>query len=196
MPMPPFHFRFDLLAGTFEGAPFTERRLSDLQGVFADQDAYASTLARDNPVLYTVSALELDQEEGALHCAIGRLMPGRIGREYYMTKGHLHAWRPAAEYYVGLAGEGVMLLEDEITGDSRMVPLLPNSAVYVPGHTAHRTMNTGVIPLVYLGIYPAGAGHDYATIAARNFRHVVVEIEGRPALVERSAYLVSDGKDT
>jgi glucose-6-phosphate isomerase len=85
-------------------------------------------------------------------------MPGKIGDEYFLTKGHLHAWRPAAEFYFGLSGEGVMLLEDEATGESRLVPLRPHHAVYVPGHTAHRTVNTGAVPLTYLGVYPARPG--------------------------------------
>ncbi len=113
-------------------------------------------------------------------------MPGKIGREYYLTKGHFHAWRPAAEVYLGLRGHGLMLLEDE--RESRVVPLMPQTAVYVPGHTAHRTINTGDEPLIYLGVYPAGAGHDYAAIAERNFRTVVVEANGQPVLLDRAAY--------
>ena len=80
-----------------------------------------------------------------------------------------------------------MLLEDESTGESRMVPLRPHYVVYVPGHTAHRTMNTGSTPLTYLGVYPARAGHDYGAIAQRNFRMVVVERAGQPAMIERPA---------
>ncbi len=113
------------------------------------------------------------------------IMPGRIGAEYYLTKGHFHAWRPAAELYIGLRGEGVMLLEDEATGESKLVPLIPNSAVYVPGFTAHRTINTGKVPLTYLGVYPAQAGHDYGLIAERNFRKVVLAVDGKPTLRDR-----------
>jgi glucose-6-phosphate isomerase, archaeal len=67
-----------------------------------------------------------------------------------------------------------MLMEDEETGDSKLVALDGGSIVYVPGHTAHRTINTGAEPLVYIGVFAARAGHDYAAVAARNFRHVVV----------------------
>ena len=112
-------------------------------------------------------------------------VPGRIGNEYFLTKGHLHSWREAAEIYIGLTGEGMMLLEDEASGDSRMAPLTANQVVYVPGRTAHRTVNTGTVPLTYIGVYPAAAGHDYGAIAERNFRCVVVERNGAPALVER-----------
>ena len=115
-------------------------------------------------------------------------MPGRVGDEYFMTKGHLHAWREAAEFYIGLSGEGVMLLEDEGQRRKPDGSLRPNSAVYVPGKTAHRTMNTGRAPLTYLGVYPAKAGHDYAAIAGRNFRCVVVERDGQPAMFERNHY--------
>jgi glucose-6-phosphate isomerase len=142
----------------------------------------------DNPVLYEVTAIEPATGDGQLHYGIGILHPGKIGDEYYLTKGHYHSYRPAAEVYIGLAGEGVMLLEDEATGESRMVPLRKNTAVYVPGHTAHRTMNTGDEPLVYLGIYPSNAGHDYGAIADKNFRMCVVERDGAPAMIARKPH--------
>jgi glucose-6-phosphate isomerase len=74
-----------------------------------------------------------------------------------------------------------MLLEGDDGGESRMVLLRPNSIVYVPGHTAHRTINIGDEPLAYLGVYPARAGHDYGVLAERNFRSVVVNRDGRPS---------------
>jgi glucose-6-phosphate isomerase len=78
-----------------------------------------------------------------------------------------------------------MLLEDENTGRSVLLPLGKGRIVYVPGYTAHRTMNTGSEPLVYLGIYPANAGHDYGAIAKRNFQKILVERSGRPTLIDR-----------
>lgn len=182
---PELAFRFDLEAGAIAGAPVTRRYLSDLEGCFADAAAYAAARAAGNPLLYTVSTIEPARGPGDLHCGVGVLMPGRVGSEYFMTKGHFHARREAAEVYVGLRGEGVMLLEDEATGESRIEPLGQGRVVYVPGHTAHRTLNSGSVPLVYLGIYPADAGHDYGAIAQSNFRMVVVDREGGPAMVER-----------
>ncbi|MFO7171290.1 MAG: glucose-6-phosphate isomerase family protein, partial [Chloroflexota bacterium] len=166
--------RFDPLLGGITGAPSIERRLRDLRGAFADAAAYEAALAQGDPLIYSVASVEAGSGPGDLHYGVGTLMPGRIGAEYYLTKGHLHAWRPAAEVYIGIRGEGALLLEDEQTGESRLVPLGPHQVVYVPGSTAHRTVNTGDEPLVYLGIYPAAAGHDYAAIAERNFRCVVI----------------------
>lgn len=180
--------RYNPTTGELAGANPVERRLADLRGCFADAAAYEAALAAGNPLLYRVASVEPGAGEGDLHYGVGCLMPGRIGDEYFLTKGHLHAWRPAAEFYFGLTGEGVMLLEDEATGESRMVPLRPHHAVYVPGSTAHRTMNTGTVPLTYLGVYPARAGHDYGAIAQRNFRHVVVERAGGPVMIPRLSF--------
>lgn len=165
--------------------PFVQRRLSDLRGCFADAAAFEAALAEGDPVLYEVTAVEPAHGEGQLHYGLGILHPGKVGDEYYLTKGHFHSFRPAAEVYIGLKGEGMMLLEDEASGETRMVPLGANQAVYVPGHTAHRTMNTGSEPLVYLGIYPSNAGHDYGSIAEKNFSHIVVERDGVPTLLPR-----------
>ncbi len=177
--------QYDPVTGDMPGATMVKRHLSDLRGCFADAAAYEAALVADNPLLYSVGAVEPADGEGDLHYGVGLLMPGKIGDEYYMTKGHLHSWRPAAEFYFGLRGEGVMLLEDEATGESRMIPLRPGGVVYVPGHTAHRTMNVGQAPLTYIGVYPARAGHDYSSIAKRNFRCIVVERDGKPTMIER-----------
>lgn len=174
--------RYDPRTGELAGTQPVERRLADLRGCFADVAAYKAALAAGNPVLYRVASVEPAAGAGDLHYGIGCLMPGRIGDEYYLTKGHLHAWRPAAEFYFGLSGEGAMLLEDEVTSTGRLVPLRPHHAVYVPGHTAHRTVNTGTGPLTYLGVYPAQAGHDYGAIAQKNFRHVVMARAVGPVL--------------
>jgi glucose-6-phosphate isomerase len=172
-----------------EGAKHTERRLSDLEGFFADEEAYELALQKNDPVIYHVQSITPANGKGDLHYGLGTLMPGKIGREYYLTKGHFHSWREAAEVYIGLEGIGRMLLEDEKSGESKMLSLQKNSIVYVPGHTAHRTVNCGDVPLKYIGIYPAGAGHDYGAIAERNFHSVIAEIEGNPQMIERKAFL-------
>jgi len=179
--------RFDPAKGTLEGASRTERRLSDLKNVFLDGAAYQAACASGNPLVYTVETIEPGAGDGDLHFGLGVLYPGRIGREYFMTKGHLHSWREAAEIYIGLSGTGVMLLEDEATGESRMLSLGAGSVVYVPGHTGHRTINVGNVPLSYIGVYPARAGHDYGVYASRNFRFTVVDDDGTPRMMERNA---------
>lgn len=177
--------RFNPFMGTIEGAKRTERFLSDLEGIFLDKSAYGAMLEQKNTLVYTVEAIEPGTDDGDLHYGIGVINPGRVGREYFMTKGHLHAWRDAAELYIGLSGKGVMLLEDEMSGESRMLPLEPGCALYVPGRTGHRTANVGDEPLSYIGVYPARAGHDYGVYATRNFRYSIVEEDGAPKMIRR-----------
>ena len=178
--------KFDPRTGTIDDRPRVERRLADLRGCFRDARAYEQAVEAGNPLVYSVSSVEPANGQGDLHYGLGVLHPGAIGDEYFLTKGHMHTWREAAEVYIGLSGTGAMLLEDEISGASRMVQLQTNAVVYVPGNTAHRTVNTGDQPLVYLGVYPARAGHDYAVIAERNFRSIVVRRDGQPRMLPRT----------
>lgn len=179
--------RLNLGAGVIEHAPQTVRRLSDLKECFNNPQAYEAALAQGDPEVYRVSSVEPANGDGQMHYGLGVLMPGKVGDEYYMTKGHYHSWRPAAEVYIGLEGEGVMLLQDEQSGETRMERLAHDTIVYVPGHTAHRTINTGTMPLKYIGVYPSAAGHDYAPIAAENFKMMLVDKAGIPTLVERQS---------
>lgn len=178
----------DLDRGAIDGVAPAARRLSDLRGTFADADAYAAALKIGDPVVYTVASVTAADGPGQLHYGLGTLLPGQIGAEYYFTKGHLHTLRETAEVYVGLRGRGALLLEDEHTGESTLVALHEGSVVYVPGFTAHRTINTGNAPLVYLGVYPAEAGHDYGAIRERNFQKVLVNQRGVPTLLDRAAF--------
>ncbi len=186
----PYLKHIDLTSAQIEDAVWVERRLSQLRGCFADPKAYDTALENDDPLVYSVSSFEPANDAGDLHIGLGKIMPGRVGSEYFLTRGHLHAWREASEIYIGLSGEGLMLLETE-GGEANSLPLTANSIVYVPGHTAHRTVNVGSSPLIYLGIYPAQAGHDYAAIASNNFRQVVMEREGQMVVMNRQEWLKS-----
>jgi glucose-6-phosphate isomerase len=184
----------DLATGVIEGRPIIRRRLSDLRDAFADPTTCEVILRMDDPLIYTLSTFDEAEGPGQLHCGLAVLYPGKVGDEYYLTRGHMHARRESAELYIGLRGTGMLLMEQEDGTESRVVELVRNSFVYVPGHTAHRTINTGNEPLVYLGIYPADAGHDYSRIRARNFSSVVCCDDGEPVVVSRESFL--DSLDT
>ena len=184
----------DLQRLTLTGGVSSERRLTDLEGVFEDEAARRDAIERGDPVVYHVLAVERSADEpGALSYGLGVIHPGRVGDEYFMTKGHLHTRREAAEVYIGVAGRGIMLLEDHRDGRCSAVTFGPNDVVYVPGHTAHRTVNVGTEPLAYLGVYPSDAGHDYAAIAAGNFRQRVVCAGDAPRVVERATRVAPGG---
>jgi glucose-6-phosphate isomerase len=79
---------YDPVTGEIPGAPTVRRHLHDLRGCFADACAFEAAAAAGNPLVYTVAAIEPAAGEGDLHCGVGRLLPGKIGGEYFMTKGH------------------------------------------------------------------------------------------------------------
>jgi glucose-6-phosphate isomerase len=183
-------FRFDLDPKTGIPGRYKDkqvRRLSDLRGFFSDNDLVEGLLAREkNPIIYEVYEIPQIPSEGLFSLACTVLHPGKVGREYYFTKGHFHAKEPTSEVYVGLKGEGVILLQ---TRDGRVVPLplKAGGVVYIPPRWAHRSINTGKGKFVFLAIYPSDAGHDYESIKRNGFARIVVERGRKPTLIKNPA---------
>ena len=74
-----------------------ERRLSHMQGMYQDVAETETILRRDDPLIYEVYAVDVPEEEGQLLHSLTVLYPGRVGDEYYMTKGHFHVAMDTAE---------------------------------------------------------------------------------------------------
>jgi glucose-6-phosphate isomerase len=181
--------RYDPINGVIDCIQPSQRWLSQLKASYSDQAAYARQAAAGDTLIYQVSNVEAAEGDGQLHYGLGVLMPGRVGDEYYLTRGHIHAWRPAAEVYVCLSGQGMMLLEDAASGASSAIEMSPQQVIYVPGNTSHRTINTGDTPLGYWGVLSRQAGHDDSYVEEHGFRDVVVAVECRPVVMPREQYL-------
>ncbi|MDO4274006.1 MAG: glucose-6-phosphate isomerase family protein [Eubacteriales bacterium] len=173
---------FDLKTGFSQTAETTPRRLSQMKDMFYDREAAAQILSEDDPVIYEFYELGCPERAGDLAFGTTILYPGRIGSEYYFTKGHFHTILDTAEVYYTLSGEGYMVMESP-EGDCIEMPLSPNQAVYVPRRYAHRTVNTGNTPLVLFYTFNADAGHDYGTIESKGFHRLIVEKDGKPAVI-------------
>lgn len=182
--MEPMAYRVvpDGLRSLMEPAAHHVRRASDLVGYVDDPEALQRLVDQGNPVIYETWDADIPESAGHLRFGITVIHPGRIGDEFYLTKGHFHVRRETAEVYYGLQGHGYLVMQKE-DGEFRAVPIEPGSVVYVPPGWAHRSVNTGSVPLVMLFVYPGEAGHDYETIRATGFRQVVVERDGAPAVV-------------
>lgn len=157
------------------------RHLSDLQGYFQDDEA-TQALLKENPVLYRVYTMPSPGDAEGLLVGTTVLEPGCVGDEYYMTKGHFHVLEGAPEVYMTLAGEGRILIETQ-TGESVAQEMKTGSLHYIPGQWAHRTINTGSVPLVFLAIWPANAGHNYGAIAEKGFSTLVLKGQDGPKMV-------------
>ena len=162
----PIAYALDLTQGRLNAAPGRyEKRLRDLDGLYADTAAFAAEVAvGGDAVVYEVTDVRPPVVEGGMIFGVTHMAPGRIGREFYMTRGHIHARADRPEIYVGEAGAGVMLLESP-AGEMRVVPITPGVVCYVPPFWIHRSVNTGPGPFIMLFSYPADAGQDYEIIA-------------------------------
>jgi glucose-6-phosphate isomerase len=153
--------------GTMRGASSSYRKhLGDLAGVYRDEAAYAAEVERlgADHLVYRVEESRVADGPGALVIGTSILLPGRVGDEYAVTRGHLHAVADRAELYHCLSGTGLLLIET-VDGESEVHPMSAGDALHVPGHWVHRSVNVGDTPFVSLFCYSADAGQDYGIIA-------------------------------
>ena len=176
-----FSLDFDLVSGFSKNAEVTQRRLSQMKAMYQDQDAAAKILEKEDPVIYEFYELGAPERAGDLAFGTTMIHPGKIGNEYYMTKGHFHNMVMTSEVYYTLQGEGYMMMEN-MEGDWMARPLVKGEAIYVPRGYAHRTINTGNETLVAFYVFAADAGHDYGTIETKGYRHIIVEKDGKPSV--------------
>ena len=185
----PFKTEIDFATGVMSPRrKIMQRRLSDMNRMYADRDEAARVLAEEGDrLIYEVQGVELPEEEGQIpHCTT-RILPGRIGDEYHMTKGHFHARREQGEVYFGLSGRGYLLLQTD-GGATSEIEMVAGSAAYVPPYWAHRTVNIGDEDFVFLSVWEARAGHDYGTIERDGFRKLVVMRDAQPAVLDNPKY--------
>lgn len=169
-----------------------ERRLSSMRGQFLDQETYNALLEQGDSLLYEVYEIKRPEVAGELLHGLSIVHPGKVGDEYYMTKGHFHTVLETGEVYYCLKGEGMMVMETP-EGEWAVEPLRPNSVLYVPPRWAHRSVNTSPTQdLVTFFVYPGHAGHDYGTIETQGFRKLVVERDGGLAVVDNPRWLAPE----
>jgi glucose-6-phosphate isomerase len=178
-----FSLDFDLKNGMSKGANPTARTLSQMKGMYSDAAAAEKMLKNGDPLIYKFYELGAPPDSGDLAFGTSIVYPGKVGNEYFMTKGHFHTIINTAEVYYCLSGEGFMLMEN-LEGDVRFQPLEPGKAAYVPKRYAHRSVNSGHEPLVTFFVFRGDAGHDYGSIETKGYRKLVVELDGAPRVID------------
>jgi glucose-6-phosphate isomerase len=185
MPSAPFTFAVQMPAATLDRYDsHLTRRLSSMAGQYRDQAAASALLAHGDPVIYEVYEIRRPMAAGELPNGLSIVHPGKVGDEYYMTKGHFHAVLETGEVYYCLKGEGAMVMENP-EGDWAIEELRTGRVLYVPPRWAHRSVNTGsTADMVTFFVYPGHAGHDYSTIEQQGFRKLIVDRGGRPQTID------------
>lgn len=179
----PFAMYFDLKNGMSGQKKTTQRLLADMKGMFADETARSQMAAAHNELVYEFYELGLPETAGDLLFGTSITYPGKVGNEYFMTKGHFHTILETAEVYYCLSGTGYMLMENP-EGDWAAQEMASGQAVYVPKRYAHRSINSGTTPLITFFVFRADAGHDYGTIETKGYRKLIVERNGKPEIID------------
>lgn len=167
--------RVDAAMGELAGATGSyERRLAELPGVYGEASAFAELVSLEpERLVYFVREHRREERPGDLIFGTSVVLPGQVGSEYHMSRGHMHRLGDRTEIYHCLSGHGVLLLQRD--GRTEAMELTPGAIVYVGRDWIHRSINVGTEPLVTLFCYPADAGQDYGVIeSAGGMRHRVV----------------------
>jgi glucose-6-phosphate isomerase, archaeal len=169
-PLEPFVTLLDLDQGllTPEREVVT-RTFGEMKSMYLESDSEHS----EDALVYRVYLSPVPARNSEIQCSTTILEPGMVGSEYFMTKGHFHQVRDRSEVYIGLGGEGRLLLATE-DGEYRVHEIRRGTVHYIPGWWAHRTINVGSDPLVFFAAYVGDAGHDYGTIEEQGFPVLVV----------------------
>lgn len=184
MLMKPFFMKVDFQSGALNpNDRMNLRKLSDMRGMFLDQRAENRILKSQDPVIYSFSEKVLPEQAGQLQIALTSINPGKIGEEFYMTKGHYHKIPHTAEVYLGFEGEGCLLMQTT-GGDFESIDIRPGVLAYIPPYWGHRMANTGSKPFIFFAVYPGNAGHNYGDIEKTGFVKVLVERAGKSLLID------------
>ncbi len=179
----PFSMHLDFRTGGLAPHDRTNiRKLSDMRGLFLDADSERRLLEKEDPMIYSFSEKILPEQNGHLQLATTSIRPGKIGDEYFMTKGHYHRRPDTSEVYLALEGEGCLLIQTE-KGDFESIDVRPGIVAYIPPCWGHRMVNTGSTPFVFFAVYPGDAGHNYGAIEKTGFVKILVERNGKPLFI-------------
>jgi glucose-6-phosphate isomerase len=177
-----FTIDFDFKTGLSSKKAMTKRRLSDMRGMFADEAGLEKMIKEKDELVYEFHEIGAPETAGDLAFGCSITYPGKVGGEYFMTKGHFHTILETGEVYYCMGGHGYMLLENP-EGDLSAQELTAGKMVYVPPRYAHRSINVDAKePLLTFFCFRGDAGHDYGTIETKGYRKLLVEIDGKPQI--------------
>jgi glucose-6-phosphate isomerase, archaeal len=178
-----FTIDFSLVSGLSKTRAPSRRYLADMRGMYIDAVEFNRRVDAENPLVYEFYELGCPKDPGDIAFGTSIVYPGQIGAEYFFTKGHFHTVLDTGEVYYCLSGQGFMLIENP-EGDWHALRLTSGQAAYVPKRYAHRSINTGSVPLVTFFAFRGDAGHNYGTIESRGFRKIIVEQGGLPVILD------------
>ena len=139
----------------FEKQKGKARKLKDVIKWYSDNKAIEKELKKNpNKVIYET----FTDEFTPINLTLTVVNPGVIGKEYYMTKGHIHR-KKTPEFYILLDGNGKLLIQKD--SNVKIIDLKKGEIALIPTNYAHRLINTGKKKLKVLTIYDQESKPDY-----------------------------------
>ena len=108
---------------------------------------------KSNKIIYKVYI----KDYGDFLFGLTVIEPGKINKEFHMTKGHKHN-NPDKEVYILFNGKGKLVVQDK---KFKSIDMKKNILYEISGNAGHRLVNIGSKPLEVLTIYSRNSGHNY-----------------------------------
>lgn len=139
----------------FEKRKSKSRKLKDVVKWYSDKKAIEKELKKNkNKVIYET----FTDKYTPINLTLTVVHPGTIGKEYYMTKGHIHR-KKVPEFYISLEGKGKLLMQKQ--SKVRIINLKKGEIALIPVGYSHRLINTGNKKFKVLTIYDQESKPDY-----------------------------------
>jgi len=179
----PTSILIDLSQGQMSPSTVHEtRKISNLFEQFCDQMAAKKRIEQGDPVVYEIFHHGFITDNTDMAMGMSVISSGKVGNEYFMTKGHMHERPDQAEIYYCVQGSGLLLMDD-LHGDFQAAAFNSGIAVHIPPQYAHRVVNVGTGSLIFVSAFHLAAGHLYEPITRSGFEKIVVEQDGKPMLL-------------
>ena len=139
----------------FEKHKSRKRRFKDVAKWYSDKKAVEKELKKNkNNVIYKT----FTEEDSPMDLTLTVIHPGVVGKEYYMTKGHIHGANNP-EFYILLEGNGKLLIQSR--SEVKVITLKKGKITLIPKGYAHRLVNVGRKKLKVLTIYSENSRPNY-----------------------------------
>jgi glucose-6-phosphate isomerase len=135
-------------------------------------EAMGETVVYETEMWVPDPAVVIDETPGVVLWGSTILHPGLVGEEFFMTRGHRHLNVTHGEMIFCVSGSGFLVLMDD-DADTTRHELTAGTALWIDGRLAHRTVNTGDVPLIFWCAWPNDCGHDYKSTRQNPFSPVL-----------------------
>lgn len=158
------------------------KTIGDIANLYVDYEV--AKRMGDKEAYTVVSDEEKTDNPGTLLWGVTYLRPYLVNEECSFTRGHFHEDSHNCEYYMGLSGEGLLLLWDG-TNDFKVEKIERGSMHHIDGRYAHRLVNTSTTEtLACAACWNVITGHDYERINKTGFPYRVFLRNGEISIEE------------